>query len=264
MKDVTAAASAERRDRLPPLALDTGWRGSVAAAVLMAIAATLGFVFNNEIVAGLSLAGFAFALIGAMLCGLISWRTRPILRRLVTTAHFACWHYSELEWDRHLANTKKVLNMTKFMVYAATAILATALLAGLIEVIYRASVGLPKVNAYEAVRFLVPMSIPVAVAVSFGLIYDAVVSWYRRAMRRDGRVAYIGPDALYFGGQIAYAHLTGGWTIVLNEQAQRSISFEHLGYRNHQSYDIPVPERHANEVRAVVEQARQAWPAVRA
>jgi hypothetical protein len=263
MKEV-AAASAPRRGRLPPLALDTGWRGSLAAAVLMAIAATLGFLFHNEIVAGLSLAGFVIAAIGAMLCGLVSWRTRPILHRLVTTAHFVCWHYSELEWDRHLADTKKVLNMTKFMVYAATALLATAVFAGLLEVIYRASVGLPKLNAYDAVRLVVPMSFPVAIAVLFGLIYDAVVSWYRRTMRRDGRVAYIGPDALYFGGQIAYAHLRGGWAIALNERAQLSISFEHTGYRNHQSFDIPVPERYANEALAVFEQVRRAWPAVRA
>jgi hypothetical protein len=256
----TAHASARPDDVLPPLAFDTGWRSAAAAAVMLALATLLGFVVGIEIVAGLALAGFAIAIIGALICAIVSWRSRPLLRRLISSAHFVCWRYSEAEWQQHIATTKRAPSMTMLSFYVATAILATVVIASFIEMSYRASIGMSQLNAYDAVHFLIPMSIPVGVVLSFGVIYDAVSAWYRRAMRRDGRVAYIGPDALYFAGQMAYAHLHTGWKIQLTEGNRRCITFEHFGYRNHQSFDIPVPEGREHEARELLEKVRRCWP----
>jgi hypothetical protein len=255
-----ARAGARSDEVLPPLALDTGWRGCAAAAVVFAAASLLGFVKRNEVVAGLALGGFAIAIIGLLVCALVSWRSRPLLRQLISSSHFVCWRYSETEWERHLAKTKRALSMTKLMFYVATAILVTTMIAGLIEASYRASVGMPQPSPYDAVQFILPMSIPIAVVLSVGVICDAVTAWYRRAMRRDGRVAYIGPDALYFSGQIAYAHLRAGWKIELSEGNRSTIKFEHFGSRNYQCLDIPVPEGRENEARELLEKVRRSWP----
>lgn len=255
-----ARASARPEDALPPLALDTGWRGAVAAAVVFAVASLLGFVKRNEVVAGLALGGFAVAIIGVLVCALVSRHSRPVLRQLISSSHFVCWRYSEAEWERHLASTKQTLSVTKLMFYLATAILVTTVIAGLIDASYRASVGMSQPSPYDAVHLIVPMSIPIGVVLSVGVICDAVTAWYRRAMRRGGRVAYIGPDALYFSGQIAYARLRAGWKIQLIEGNRPSITFEHFGYRNQQRLDIPVPEGRENEARELLEKVRRSWP----
>jgi hypothetical protein len=247
-------------DPLPPLALDTGWRGACAVAVLLGLAVALGFALGNEMVAGIALGGFAIAIVGAMLCAIINRRARPLLHRLVTSAHFVCWRYSEAEWALHVANEKRAPSMTRWMFYFATAIMVITAIAGLIEVNYRASAGLPSIHASDAIHFVIPMSIPITVLLAFGLICDAVTAWYRHAMRRDGRVACIGPDALYFAGQIAYAHLRDGWKIQLIEGSRHRITFEHFGYRNHQSFDIPVPEGCEHEARELLEKVRRCWP----
>jgi disulfide bond formation protein DsbB len=244
---------------LPPLALDTGWRGASAVAALLALVTALGVALSNDVVIGLALAGFFLAIIGALLGAIISWRARPLLRRLVSSAHFVCWQYSEAEWERHLAKSKRGLSMKMLTFYLATVILATIVIGGVIESAYRASVGMSAMNAADMVRFVMPMSIPIGVLLSFGAMYDAVTAWYRRAMQRDGRVACIGPDALYFAGQIADAHLHMGWKIQLAEADARCITFEHFGYRDHQRFDIPIPEGRENEARELLGKVRRSW-----
>ncbi len=246
-------------DPLPPLALDTGWRGACAVAVPLGLAVALGFALGNEMVAGIALAGFAIAIAGAMLCAVISWRARPVLHRLVTSAHFVCWRYSEAEWAQHVANEKRAPSMTRWMFYFATAVIVITAIAGLIEASYRASVGLPAMRASDAIHFVIPMSIPICLLLAFGAICDMVVAWYRRAMRRDGRVAYIGLDALYFSGQIAYARLLTGWRVTWIDDDPPALQFEHFGYRNHQHFRIPVPAGREGEARTAFESVKRLW-----
>jgi hypothetical protein len=200
----------------------------------------------------------------------MSWRTRPILCRLVDGGHFVCWHYSEDEWARHLAvDRKRYLPVTALMAIFIAAILIMIGVGQFIEIRYREAQGLPALMLEGWRQSAVPLLIPIGIMLAAGMIYDALGAWYRRAMDRAARCAYIGAECLYFSGKLVHADLRQGWklTWVEGERSgypgqgeQSSLRFEYLGYKNQQMYQIPVPTGREAEGLAVLEKVRNNWP----
>jgi hypothetical protein len=245
---------------LPTLSLDVGGPASLALAGVSGAIIPIGFAMGNEMIAGLAIGATVIALMFASICALISRRVRQTLRRLVNGDHFVHWRYSDQEWAQHLdVERRSTLKITWIMLLVIAAVLVMFAIGMYVEFRYRVAHSLPSLTKNDLLHYAIPLSIPFGILLSVGVICDAVVAWYRIAMKRSGRCAYIGAEGLYFSGNIAYSHLRSGWAVSWVEGDLVHLRFEHFGYRNHQLFLIPVPIGREGEARIALEKVRQSW-----
>ena len=190
---------------LPPLSIDRGiWVGVPVVIITSVTALMSAFVGYESLLHWMTIAVILSTMF-TVTFALIASRMRPALRQLVERQRFVRWQYNGALWDRYVtAGKRRLIRLAPFAVLFIIGCVVVVLVALWVEADYRTSRWLAALVAEPFLELLYSGLAFFGILLASALFVDVVVAVRAPMLSRDGGLAYIGRDAVYFCGSVGW------------------------------------------------------------